>query len=225
VSRASISRILRAADLQPHRVQMWCHSKDPLYDAKLADITALYLSAPPCEPVLCIDEKSQIQALWRPHQRDPRPGRLARLQFDYVRRGTRCLFAAFNVRTGQVLGRMRPRRTSADFLGFLDEVALRYRQGVVHLVLDNLNTHYGPAVRAWNARHGRRFRFHYTPTHASWLNQIEIFFGILTRRVLRHARFACTRDLDRVLLGFLGFWNRAEAHPFRWTYREPALVA
>jgi transposase len=219
-------RILRNAGIKPHKVKMWCMSTDPLYDEKLADITSLYLEPPPGEPVLSIDEKTGMQALSRAHAlRRPRPGQIGKQEFEYRRNGTRCLFGCLNVRTGHVLGRMSATRKSVDFLSFMDEVARTYRQGRVHVVLDNLNTHYGPAVREWNERHGNRFVFHYTPTHGSWLNQIEIFFGILSRRVLKYASYATTRLLDNAVLRFLDQWNEEEGHPFRWTYRGKTLVA
>jgi transposase len=226
ISKSSVHRILDGAGLKPHKVRMWCTSSDPRYDEKLAEITSLYLEPPPGEPVVCIDEKTGMQALSRLHPlRRPRPGRSGREEFEYRRNGTRCLFACFNVRTGKVLGRTTARRTQEDFLSFMDEVARTYRSGVVHVVLDNLNTHRSAAVEAWNRRHGGRFRFHYTPTHASWLNQVEIFFGILVRRVLRHASYGSTRLLDAAITRFLAQWNDREAHPFRWTYGQRTLVA
>jgi transposase len=123
---------------------------------------------------------------------------------------------------------MTAQRRSVEFLGFLDEVARAYPRGRVHVVADNLNTHYGPAVEAWNQARGGRFVFHYTPFHASWLNQVEVFFSILSRRVLHHAEFRSTAQIDRVVLGFLASWNREEAHPFAWTYdgrREKARTS
>jgi transposase len=232
MSRSSVQRILAEHGLRPHKVRMWCTSNDPDYDDKVADVTTIYLDPPEGEPVVCIDEKTQMQALSRrvPLRR-AQPGQAGRQEHEYRRHGTRCLFACFNVRTGKVLGRMSAQRRSVEFLGFMDEVARAYPQGRVHVVLDNLNTHYGPAVQAWNRAHGHRFVFHFTPFHASWLNQVEVFFSILARRVLHHAEFATTDALDRAVLGFLEHWNRREAHPFAWTYdgrrgaRHEPLVA
>ena len=226
ISAATVGRILRQAGIKPHRVKMWCTSTDPLYDEKLADVTGLYVEPPPGEPVLSIDEKTGMQALSRAGGlRRASPSGVGRLAFEYRRNGTRCLFACLNVRTGQVLGRLSATRTAADFLSFMDAVATAYRQGRVPVVLDNLNTHHGDALKAWNRRHGGRFVFHYTPTHGSWLNQVEIFFGILSRRVLRAASYGSTRLLDAAVTRFLGQWNEREAHPFRWTYRGRVLVA
>jgi transposase len=219
LSPSSVQRILAEAHLRPHKVRMWCTSNDPDYDRKKADVLSLYLDPPEGEAVVCLDEKTQIQALSRrvPLRRS-RPGCDGRQEHDYERNGTRCLFACFDVRTGKVLGRMSAQRRQADYLAFLDEVARAYPRGRVHVVQDNLNTHAGDAVKAWNRRHGDRFIFHCTPYYASWLNQIEIFFSILTRRVLRHGEFPDAAGVDRAILDFLGDWNRDEAHPFEWTY-------
>jgi transposase len=220
ISRSTVHRILQDAELRPHKVKMWCTSNDPDYERKLADVTRLYLHPPIGEAVVSIDEKSQMQALSRRVAiRRARPGRVGRQESDYKRHGTRCLLACFDVRTGEVIGTLEKQRRSIEFLAFLDRVARAYPRGRVHVVLDNLNTHYGPAVDAWNRDHGGRFVFHYTPFHASWLNQIEIFFGILSRRVLRHGEFASVQALEDAVTEFLRRWNRREAHPFRWTYR------
>jgi transposase len=219
ISASSVQRILAEADLRPHKVRMWCTSNDPDYDRKKADVLSLYLDPPPGEAVVCIDEKTQIQALSRrvPLRR-AREGLEGCQEHDYKRHGTRCLFACFDVRTGQVLGRMGARRRQVEYLAFLDEVARTYPRGRVHVIQDNLNTHAGDPVDTWNRRHGGRFAFHFTPYYASWLNQVEIFFSILTRRVLRYGEFADTALLDRAVVGFLNEWNREEAHPFEWTY-------
>ena len=232
MSRSSVQRILAEAELKPHKVRMWCTSNDPDYDRKVADVTGLYLDPPRGEAVVCVDEKTQMQALSRRVAiRRALPHRAGRQEHDYERHGTRCLLGCFDVRSGKVVGRMSARRRSVEFLSFLDLVARAYPCGRVHVVLDNLNTHYGPAVAAWNRRHGGRFEFHYTPFHGSWLNQVEIFFSILARRVLHHAEFATTQDLDATVMRFLDDWNRDEAHPFAWTYdgkrsaKDRALVA
>jgi hypothetical protein len=151
--------------------------------------------------------------------RRARRGRAGRQESDYKRHGTRCLLACFDVRTGRVIGTLKERRRSVEFLAFLDRVAQAYPPGRVHVVLDNLNTHYAPAIDAWNQAHGGRFVFHYMPYHASWLDQIEISFGILSRRVLRHGEFPSVDALEHAAEKFLRRWNRVEAHPFRWTYR------
>lgn len=230
ISASSVGRILREGDLKPHRVKMWCHSRDPLFREKLHDIVGLYLDPPAGEPVLCVDEKSGMQALSRSRGLvRGGPGKISRLEFEYRRNGTRCLFGCFNVRTGQVLGRVSQTRKREDFLAFMDQVASRYRQERVHVVLDNLNIHHdtsaGDFVSQWNRRHGDRFVFHYTPTHGSWLNQIELWFGILSRRVLKHGSFETAEALERAVTTFVDQWNHWEAHPFRWTYEGTPLAA
>jgi transposase len=230
VSASTIGRILAEAQIKPHRVKMWCHSNDPLYQQKMRDIVSLYTDPPPFEPVLCIDEKSGMQALSRPRPiTRPGPGSAARFGFEYRRNGTRCLFACFNIRTGQVLGRCTEQRRREDFFAFMDLVAALYRQPRVHIVLDNLNTHHdtskGAFVTEWNRRHGNRFVFHYTPTHGSWLNQVELWFGILTRRVLRYGNFRTPAELTGTVERFIRQWNDTEAHPFRWTYDGTPLAA
>jgi transposase len=179
--------------------------------------------------VLCIDEKTGMQALSRSRELQlPEPGRSARFEFEYKRHGTRCLFACFNVGTGKVIGRCTKARKRPDFFSFMDEVASVYRQHRVHVVLDNLNTHRdtsrGAFLSDWNVRHGNRFRFHYTPTHGSWLNQVELWFGIVSRRVLRYGNFRSPNELVEAIESFIARWNRREAHPFRWTYEGLPLV-
>jgi transposase len=230
VSSSTVGRILAEAEIKPHRVKAWCHSTDPQYQEKMRSIVDLYVSPPAGEPVLSIDEKSGIQALSRKRPLVPAsPGRRSRQEFEYRRHGTRCLFACFNIRTGQVLGQCTSRRTRQDFFSFMDLVAGRYRQGRVHVVLDNLNTHKdtsrGAFLTEWNRSHGERFVFHYTPTHGSWLNQVELWFSILTRRVLRYGDFPTPDRLVGTIERFTDVWNREEAKPFRWTYEGRPLVS
>lgn len=230
VSSSTVGRILAEAEIKPHRVKGWCHSEDPRFQSKMRAIVGLYVSPPPGEPVLSVDEKSGIQVLSRLRPMVPAsPGRQARQEFEYKRHGTRCLFGCFNVRTGKVLGRCTLRRTREDFLSFMDLVARHYRQRRVHVVLDNLNTHKdtgrGAFMTEWNRSHGDRFVFHYTPTHASWLNQIELWFSILGRQVLRYGDFSAPHDLVRTIGAFIQRWNRYQAKPFRWTYEGRPLVS
>ncbi len=230
ISASSVAEILDEAQIKPHRVRMWCHSTDPDFQPKMRAIVDLYVRPRPGEPVLCIDEKTGMQALSRLRAlKPPAPGRDARQDFEYRRHGTRCLFASFDTGTGKVLARCTLRRAREDFLSFLDLVAAAHPQRRVHVVLDNLNTHLDSRHEAfigdWNRRHGGRFVFHYTPTHGSWLNQVELWFGIVSRRVLRHGQFAGPDQLVRAIEAFVSVWNRREAHPFRWTYRGRPLVA
>ena len=189
----------------------------------------LYVKRPPGQPVLCIDEKTGMQALSRSRPLQPaRRGTHPRFDFEYRRNGTRCLFACFNVSTGKVLARCTQARARVDFLEFMDVVASTYRQRRVHVVLDNLNTHKdtsrGNFMSDWNRQHGNRFVFHYTPTHGSWLNQVELWFAIVSRRILRYGDFSGPNQLVEAIESFVKRWNRVEAHPFRWTYDGLPLV-
>ena len=229
ISARTVGRILEEAEIKPHRVKMWCHSKDPAFQEKMRSIVELYVRPPKGEPVLCVDEKSGIQALSRCRPLQPAGrGRAARFEFEYKRNGTRCLFGCFNIGTGKILGRCTRRRKRPDFLSFMDGVASVYRQRRVHVILDNLNTHRdttkGAFVSDWNRRHGNRFVFHYTPTHGSWLNQIELWFCIVTRRILRYGNFRSPDELIAAIEAFIAQWNESEAHPFRWTYEGLPLV-
>ena len=229
ISETSVGEILDEAEIKPHRVKMWCHSNDPAFQEKMRAIVRLYVKRPRGEPVLCIDEKTGMQALSRSRALTPAaPGRDGRQDFEYGRNGTRCLFACFDVGSGRVLGRCTTQRKRADFQSFLDVVASAYPQRRVHVVLDNLNTHrdskQGNFISDWNRAHGDRFVFHYTPTHGSWLNQVELWFGVVSRRVLRHGAFRSPDELVQAILSFIEVWNRTEGHPFRWTYRGRPLV-
>lgn len=229
ISTSEVGRILDVAEIKPHRVKMWCHSNDPKYQEKMQAIVRLYTHLPKGEPVLSIDEKTGMQALSRCRElAPPGPGQVARFDFEYKRNGTRCLFACFNVTTGKVLGRCTKQRKRPDFFSFMDGVASVYRQRRVHVVLDNLNTHrntsQGDFVMEWNKRHGNRFVFYYTPTHGSWLNQVELWFGIVSRRILRYGNFHSPDELIAAIEAFIEEWNQREAHPFRWTYEGLPLV-
>ena len=229
ISPVTVWRILDEAEIKPHRVKMWCHSNDPCYQQKMRAIVDLYVNRPKGEPVLSIDEKTGMQALSRAHDlKPPEPGRDARFDFEYKRNGTRCLFGCFNVGTGKVIGRCTKTRKRPDFFSFMNVVASSYRQRRVHIVLDNLNTHLdtrkGKFITEWNKRHGNRFVFHYTPTHGSWLNQIELWFGIVSRRILRYGNYRSPDELIAAIYAFIDEWNETEAHPFKWTYQGLPLV-
>lgn len=229
ISAATVGRILQEAEIKPHRVKMWCHSDDPAQEEKMRAIVDLYVHPPKGEPVLSIDEKTGIQALSRRRPlMSAGPGRAGRFDFGYKRNGTRCLFACFNVGTGKILGRCTRQRKRSDFLAFMDRVASVYRQRRVHVVLDNLNTHcdtgQGAFMTDWNRNHGDRFVFHYTPTYGSWLNQIELWFSVLSRRILRYGNFHSPDDLVAAIMAFIREWNQTEAHLFRWTYEGLPLV-
>jgi transposase len=216
LSLSEIGRTLRCGGLRPHRVQLWLHSPDPDFRPKVDRICELYLSPPRGATVLCIDEKPGMQALEHPHPLHL-VGGVVRREFEYVRHGTSTLIAAFNVGTGKVFGRCR-RRTAAGLVRFLEEIAVQYPDGDVYVIWDNLNVHHGPRWKAFNERHGGRFHFVHTPKHASWVNQVEIWFSLLARAALKNASFASRRELEAAVRAYIAAWNRV-AHPFRWTFR------
>jgi transposase len=219
VSRSHLQRILEAGDVRPHRVRQWLHSPDPQFRHKVNAICELYRRAPKGSVVLSIDEKTGIQAIERKHaDRAPRPGRVRRREFEYVRHGTQALTAALDVHSGRVLASCTDRRTQDDLVAFMERVADAYPTGTVHVIWDNLNTHRAQAVwDEFNARHGQRFVIHFTPLHASWVNQIELLFGIYSRRVLRHASHTSTAHLRQRSEAFIAQRNAAP-RPFKWTF-------
>jgi transposase len=222
ISADTIARVLASAQLQPHRQRYYLTSRDPLYDEKRRDIVRLYLDPPPGATVLCLDEKPNIQALGRKHpDLAMRPGYPLAREFEYVRHGVLHLFAAFNVRSGRVDAEVYKNKTRWEFIEFLEQLAWRYRQGAVHAVVDNASYHSTPEVKAWLAAHPR-FVFHFTPTHASWLNQVECWFSILTKKAVARGVFNSQRELRAALLDFVVHWN-LRAHPFNWAYGEELI--
>lgn len=225
VSRASVSRFLRSMALKPHRVRYWLNPTDPDFDRKAAKICRLYVSPPPKATVLSIDEKPGVQALRRTHRDRPlRVGKPARLEFEYKRRGTRNVFAAFNIKTGHVIAWVTPDRTIPYVLSFLDHIAHFYRSGRLVIITDNITTRTGEDAAAWLRCHPR-VEFVFTPKHGSWLNQVEIWFGILARSTLRHESFDSVKGLERAILAFTKHWNEVIGHPFAWTYTGKVLKA
>lgn len=219
ISRSHLQRILQSGDMRPHRVRQWLHSPDPQFRQKVNVICALYRRAPKGSVVLSIDEKTGIQAIERKHaDRAPKPGRMRRREFEYIRHGTQALIAALDVHSGRIVGSCRDRRTQADLVAFMEQLARAYPKGRIHVVWDNLNTHRAQAVwDEFNARHDRRFEFHFTPLHASWVNQIELLFGIYSRRVLRHASHTSIEHLRERTETFVAQRNQAPK-PFKWTF-------
>lgn len=210
---------MQRCNIEHGRKRRWLHSPDPRFREKVNEICALYAQAPKGSVVLSIDEKTGIQAIERKHQdHAPKPGRLRRRKFEYIRRGTQALIAGMDVHIGRIIGQCRDRRTQADIVGFMEEMAQAYPKRKIHIVWDNLNTHRAQTVwDEFNARHNRRFVLHYTPLHASWVNQIELLFGIYTRRVLRHASHTSIEHLRQRTEAFIVQRNQA-AKPFKWSF-------
>jgi len=224
VSASTVGRVWAEGRLKPHRSETFKFSRDPQLVAKVTDVVGLYLAPPERAIVLSVDEKTQIQALDRTQPMLPlRAGGVERRTHDYKRNGTLSLFAALEVATGQVTNQARERHTGDDFLAFLRLLARTYRTGEVHVVLDNVSTHKTPDVQAWLRRH-RRFTFHFTPTSASWLNQVETWFGILTRQAIRRGSFENVRVLTAAIERFTREWN-AGAGPFTWVKTADEILA
>jgi transposase len=217
LSQSSVSRIWRAFALQPHRSETFKLSTDPLFIEKVRDIVGLYLNPPDRAMVLCVDEKSQIQALDRTQPLLPlRPGQAERRSHDYVRHGTTSLFAALDVKSGRVIGECHARHRALEFRKFLDTIDGNVPPSLdVHLILDNYGTHKTPAIHRWLARHPR-FHVHFTPTSASWLNLVERWFAELTNKQIRRGSHRSTRALKQAIQEFLDVHTEAP-NPFIWT--------
>jgi hypothetical protein len=253
MSRSTIARVLDDADLKPHRSVYWLNSHDPQFDAKALDICRLYLAAPQLYAqgrlVVCCDEKTGMQMLQRRHPTLPvEPGKPERREHDYIRHGTRVLFASFAVPTGQVAWTLQTTRTSVDFAAHLaDAVKALPKMDGYDWVLDNLNTHWSldacRQVAQWcdvafephRLKHGwqrkaflsdptHKHVFHFTPTHGSWLNQVELWFSVVERQLLQRGDFHGHEDFERKLTRFLNDYNDNHAHPYRWTYAGVPLT-
>jgi len=217
LSQSAVVRIWHAFGLQPHRTETFKLSTDPLFIEKVRDIVGLYLNPPERALVLCVDEKSQIQALDRTQPILPMmPGVPERRTHDYARHGTTTLFAALNVATGEVIGQLRRRHRASEFLDFLREIEQAVPPSLdAHLVLDNSSTHKTPAVKRWLTRHPR-FHLHFTPTSASWINQVERWFALITEKQIRRGTHRSTIELEKAIRTYLATYNE-NPKPFVWT--------
>jgi|SRR5579875_400217 len=217
VSQSTVSRVWRAFGLQPHRVEHWKLSKDPLFVEKVRDIVGLYLDPPERALVLCVDEKSQIQALDRSAPILPLlPGTPERRSHDYKRNGTSSLFAALDAASGKVIGSLHSRHRAIEFKKFLQAIDREVPAELeVHLILDNYSTHKTPAIRRWLTAHPR-FHLHFTPTGASWLNLVERWFAELTARKLRRGVHRSVRELNKDIRSWIEQWNE-NPKPYVWT--------
>jgi len=216
VGDATVARCWRRFGLQPWRRETFKFSTDPELEAKVRDVIGLYLDPPEKAVVLCVDEKSQIQALDRTAPILPlRPGLPEKATHDYVRHGTTTLFAALEVATGRVTDACYDRHRHEEFLDFLKKVARAYPRRELHVVVDNYRTHKHPDVEAWLSKHPRVV-LHFTPTSGSWLNLVEVFFGIITRQAIRRGTFTSVKDLVGAIRRFIDAWND-RCHPFVWT--------
>lgn len=225
MSQTAVTRIWRAFALQPHRSATFKLSKDPLFVDKVRDIVGLYMSPPEKALVLCVDEKSQIQALDRTAPLLPmRPGQIERRTHDYKRHGTTSLFAALDVATGKVIGRLHRRHRATEFRRFLDSIDAAVPSHLdVHLVLDNYATHKTPTIHRWLAKRPR-YHLHFTPTGASWINMVERWFAELTNKQIRRGVHRSTRALEDAIRHFLDV-NNENPKPFVWTKSADEILA
>lgn len=224
VSWHYVASLWRDNGLKPHRQGTFKISKDPQFASKLADIVGLYLQPPGGAVVLCLDEKTQIQALDRTQPLLPIEFDMTEKRtHDYVRHGVTNLFAAINVATGEVVGECKPTRDGANFLAFLKKVVKAHRGKQIHIVLDNLSTHTTPQVKAWLDKNPH-VHLHFTPVGSSWINQIEIWFGIITRQAIRRGTFTSVQVLIRRIRDYIDHWN-TNPEPFTWTATAEEILA
>jgi transposase len=224
VSTASVIETWHKWDLQPWRRETFKFSTDPQLETKLTDVVGLCLDPPENAVVVCVDEKSQVQALDRTQPILPlRPGLPERATHDYIRHGVTTLFAALEVATGQVVDACYPRHRHQEFLRFLRKVAAAWPGQQLHVVCDNYATHNHPEVRTWLA-HNPRVTLHFTPTGCSWLNMVEVFFSIITRQAIRRGSYRSVKDLTAKIGEFIDGWNQ-RCQPFVWTKSAGELLA
>jgi transposase len=220
ISHMLVARIWRRAGYQPHRFERYMLSDDPAFEQKAADVIGLYLNPPEHAVVVAVDEKTAIQALDRLDPVLPlSPGRAERHGFEYFRHGTLSLYAALNTKTGEVIGQTVPRHTSAAFVDFLRDVAAAHPRREIHVIVDNLSAHKAKQVQAFLEAHPR-LQLHFTPTYASWLNQVELWFDKIERDLLARGIFTSLPDLARKIRRYITRYNE-NPKPIRWTYSDP----
>ena len=224
ISKSTVHRVFQAFAVQPHRSRSFKLSTDPFFIEKVRDIVGLYLNPPDHALVLCVDEKSQIQALNRTQPVLPMGlGYVEGITHDYVRNGTTTLFAALDIATGAVFTECKPRHRHQEFLSFLRSLEACVPADLeVHLVVDNYATHKHPKVRTWLAQRPR-FHMHYTPTYSSWLNQVERWFGLITQRAIRRGSFRSVKELVQKIDDFVQHYNRKQ-RPFIWTATADSIL-
>jgi transposase len=224
ISHVWVGKIWKRWGLQPWRAETFKFSTDPQLEAKVRDVVGLYLNPPDKTIVLCVDEKSQVQALDRTAPTLPmRLGIPEKQTHDYVRHGTTTLFAALNIATGTVTARCQPRHRHQEFLRFLKQVARAYPDRELHLVMDNYAAHKRVEIRDWLAANPR-VQVHFTPTSASWMNLVEVWFGIIERQAIHRGSYRSVTDLTRAIRAFIDGWNQ-RAHPFVWTKTAEQILA
>lgn len=224
VGTSVVHAVLSAESIQPHRFRYWKHSNDPEFEPKMLAVIGLYMQPPQNAVVLSVDEKTSIQALDRTQPRLPmKPHKIERLSHEYKRNGTASLLASLEVHSGQIRAESIQRNNSVTFIRFLRRLLHAYPDKDLFVILDNGSSHRSKKTMAWVAKH-KRLHLTFTPTHASWLNQIEIWFGILTRKVVRRGIFKSRDELIERLMNFIAAYNQ-QARPFEWTYTGNPLAA
>ncbi len=224
ISQSKVFQILKQAELKPHKIEYWCgKSKDPEFEKKMMNIIGLYMNPPENALVICVDEKTQIQALDRRQPELPlQTGRPKRQTCTYKRNGTVSLTAALAVHTGEITATPIKSNTAENFLKFLKKLDRKYRNKKIHIIADNLSIHKNKEVKEWLDKK-RKIKIHYTPTYSSWLNQIEIWFSILTKDVLKGGVWKSSKQLTDQLMEYIKTYNKTRAKPFNWTYTGDPL--
>ncbi|MCF8351412.1 MAG: IS630 family transposase [Bacteroidales bacterium] len=224
ISQSKVFQILKQADIKPHKIEYWCgKSKDPEFVEKMMNIVGLYMSPPENALVICVDEKTQIQALDRTQPELPlRQGNPKRQTATYKRNGTVSLIAALAVHTGEITAKTIKSNNVENFLKFLKSLDRKYRNKKLHIIADNLSVHKHKDVKKW-LESKRKIQLHYTPTYSSWLNQVEIWFNILTKDVVKGGIWQSSEQLASQLMEYIKTYNSTRAKPFRWTYTGDAL--
>ncbi len=224
ISQSKVFQILKKADLKPHKTEYWCgKSKDPEFEQKMINIIGLYMNPPEKAIVICVDEKTQIQALDRTQPELPlRPGNPKRLTTTYKRNGTVSLIAALSVHTGEITAKTMKSNNAENFLKFLKSLDRKYRNKKIHIIADNLSIHKHKDVKQW-IEGKRKIKLHFTPTYSSWLNQVEIWFNILTKDVVKGGIWQSSEQLASQLMEYVKTYNDTRAKPFQWTYTGDPL--
>ncbi len=219
MSQTTVHHILKEGDLKPHKVEYWCgKSTDPQFEDKMLNVVGLYMNPPENAIVLCVDEKTQMQALDRSQPELPlRKGNPKRLTATYKRNGTVSLIASLAVHTGEITGKVMEKNNSANFLSFLKRLDRKYTNKHLHVIVDNLSVHKHKDVKEWLSRK-RKMTVHFTPTYSSWLNQIEIWFNIMSKDVLKDAVWHSKEQMVKQLVRYIKTYNKTRAKPFSWTY-------
>ena len=225
MSQGKVNQILKEADLKPHKVDYWCgKSPDSEFEAKMINIVGLYMNPPENAIVLCVDEKTQMQALDRSQPELPlRSGLPKRHTTTYKRNGTVALIASLAVHTGEITGQTIEANNAANFLKFLKKLDRKYRNKKLHIIVDNLSVHKNKEVKEW-LKGKRKIKMHFTPTYSSWLNQIEIWFNILSKDVLKGGVWTSTQQLSSQIIEYISTYNQTRAKPFEWTYTGNPLT-